>query len=307
MYDIIIIGGGPAGLTAGLYATRARLKTLLIESYTVPSQAVVTASIENYPGFPEGIDGFGLIDKFKKQAEKFGLEFSVGNVKGIQETKDGWQVVVDDTTHNCLSLIIASGSRPKELVVPGEAKFRGRGVSYCATCDGALFKDKHIVVVGGGNTAVEEALFLTRFGKKVTLIHRRDRLRATQILQERVLAHEKIDFVWSSQVVEILGNESVEALKVKNINTQQESKIQCNGVFIFVGLIPNTDFLKGIIKLDETGYIVTDDNMKTSTTGVFACGDCRKKLLRQVVTACADGAIAAFSAQQYVEELKGIA
>lgn len=242
MYDIIIIGGGPAGLTAGLYSTRARLKTLLIESYTVPSQAVITASIENYPGFPEGIGGFELIDKFKKQAENFGLEFSVGNVQSIAKDIKGWQVAVEDKIYNCLSLIIASGAQPKELEVNGEAKFRGRGVSYCATCDGALFRNKDIVVVGGGDTAVEEALFLTRFGKKVTLIHRRDNLRATKILQERALAHEKIDFVWSSQVIEILGNENVEAVKIQNIKTQRYSELHCDGVFIFVGLIPNTGF-----------------------------------------------------------------
>jgi thioredoxin reductase (NADPH) len=306
IYDVIIVGGGPAGLTAGLYTTRARLKTLLIESYTVPSQATVTALIENYPGFPEKISGFELIDKFKKQARNFGLEFSVGNVKNIQKDKDKWQIVVEDKIYNCLSLIIAVGARPKKLGVAGEDKFRSKGVSYCATCDGALFKDKEIVVVGGGNTAIEEALFLTRFGKKVTLIHRRDKLRATKILQERALSNKKIDFVWSSQVIEILGDESVEAVKVKNIKTCQLSKILCNGVFIFVGLVPNTDFLKGIIELDEEGYIITDDNMKTSQEGIFACGDCRKKLLRQVVTACGDGAIAAFSAQKYVEGLKAI-
>lgn len=306
IYDIIIIGGGPGGLTAGLYAGRARMKTLLIESFTVPSQAVVTAEIENYPGFPEGIGGFGLIDKFKKQAENFGLEFSVGNVRSIQEGKNGWEVVVEDKRYNCLSLIIASGARPKELGVVGERKFRGRGVSYCATCDGALFKDKEIVVVGGGNTAVEEALFLTKFGKKITLIHRRDKLRATKVLQERALAHEKIDFVWSAEVVEILGDKSVEVVKIKNINTQALSQVPCNGVFIFVGRIPNTEFLKGIIELNDDGYIITDENMKTSQKGIFACGDCRNKPLRQIITACGDGAVAAFSAQKYVEELKGM-
>jgi len=300
IYDVIIIGGGPAGLTAGLYASRAGLKTLLIESYTLPSQAVVTASIENYPGFPEGIDGFTLIDKFKKQAEKFGLESSLGTVKSIQKDIQTWQIEVEDNRYNCLSLIIATGARSKELGIPGENKFRGRGVSYCATCDGALFKDKDIIVVGGGDSAVEEALFLTNFARKVTLIHRRDKLRATKILQERVFSHKKIDFVWSTQVIEILGKENVEAVKVKNLITQQESKIPCQGIFIFVGLIPNTDFLKGIIELDEAGYIITDEEMKTSKEGVFAGGDCRKKRLRQIVTACGDGAMAAFSAQRYV-------
>jgi len=311
IYDIIIIGGGPAGLTAGLYACRSRLKTLLIKSNTIPSQAVVTALIENYPGFPEGIDGFGLIDKFEKQAENFGLESRVGNVKNITLIKNKesniWQVETDDKIYAGLSLIVASGAKPKELGVVGEEKFRGRGVSYCATCDGAFFKNKDVVVVGGGNTAVEEALFLTKFAKKVILIHRRDRLRATRILQERVLAHEKIDFAWSSEIIEILGKEHVEAVKVKNVTTSAESKIHCEGVFIFIGLIPNTDFLKGVVELDKNGYVITDEEMQGSEKGIFACGDCRKKLLRQIITACGDGATAAFSAQRYVEELKGIA
>ncbi|MEW6620983.1 MAG: thioredoxin-disulfide reductase [bacterium] len=301
MYDVVIIGGGPAGLTAGLYTSRARLKTLLIESYTLPSQAVTTAFIENYPGFPEGIGGFELIERFRKQVEIFGLESTIGDVRGIHSVDNTWRVEVGDKVYDCRCLIIATGARPKELNVPGEVKFRGKGVSYCATCDGALFKNKDIVVVGGGDTAVEEALFLTRFGKKVTLIHRRDTLRATKILQERISKHEKVDFLWNSVVVEISGNENVEAIKVKNTTTQQESKIFCDGVFIFVGLIPNTAFLKGIIELDEEGYIITDEGMKTSNEGIFACGDCRKKSLRQIITACGDGASAAFSAQKYLE------
>ncbi|MDI6704301.1 MAG: thioredoxin-disulfide reductase [bacterium] len=318
-YDLIIIGGGPAGLTAGLYAARARLKTLLIESFAVPSQAVAADRIENYPGIPSGISGIELIDRFKRQAKAFGLEFDVGNVVDIkpQNGKDfrQWQIIAEDKVYDSLSIILAVGTRPRELEVAGESKLRGRGVSYCATCDGPLFKDRDIVIIGGGDTAVEEALFLTRFCRKVTMIHRRDRLRATKILQERALAHERLEFVWDSQVIEILGEENVEAVKIKDIKTQEESKIPCEGVFIFVGFIPNTDFLKphktsgfsqdkGIIELDEAGYVITDDNMKTSQEGVFACGDCRKKLLRQVVTACGDGANAAFSAQGYVEKLK---
>ena len=306
-YDVIIIGGGPAGLTAGLYAARARLKTLLVESYLVVSQATTTDWIENYPGFLEGIGGFELMDKFKKQAEKFGLELDTGDVRNILRDKDVWQIETEEKKYNCSSIIVATGARPRELGAAGEEKFRGKGVSYCATCDGPLFKDKDIVVVGGGDTAVEEALFLTRFARKITLVHRRDRLRATKLLHERILAHEKVEFVWSSQVIEVLGNEGVEAVKVKNGTTGEESRISCDGVFIFVGLIPNTNFLKGVIELDRSGYVVADENMKTSKEGIFACGDCRQKLLRQIVTACGDGATAAFSAQQYVEELKGMA
>lgn len=310
IYDIIIVGGGPAGLTAGIYASRARLKTLLIENYSIPSQAVITNDIENYPGFPDGVNGFELIERMKKQAENFGLQFSAGDVKRIDRSMNLWQVEARGNTsgnnkYNCQSIIIATGSRHKELGVAGEARFRGQGVSYCATCDGAFFRDKDIIVVGGGDAAVEEALFLTRFGRKVTLIHRRDRLRATQILQERALVDEKIEFILDSQIIEILGDKNVEAVKVKNIRTNEESRILCDGVFIFIGLIPNTDFLKGVLELDKSGYVITDNDMKTSTEGIFTAGDCRKTQLRQIITACSDGAMAAFSAQQYIEGLKG--
>ncbi len=299
--DVLIIGGGPAGLTAGLYAARARLTTLLIESYTVPSQAVITDLIENYPGLPEGINGFELMARFKKQAEQFGLKSIAEDVTTIEKDRDRWKVTAGDTVYNARSIIIATGARAKELGVPGETKFRGKGVSYCAVCDGALFKDKEIVVVGGGDTAVEEALFLTKFAKKVTLIHRRDSLRATKILQERALANAKMKFVWNSRVTEVLGKDMVAGVKIVDVKTLQTSEIPCQGVFIFVGLVPNTDFLKGVVELDESGYILTDEEMKSSQQGIFACGDCRKKLLRQVITACGDGATAAFSAQRYVE------
>ena len=310
-YDVIIIGGGPAGLTAALYTSRARLKTLLIESFSVPSQAIMSDCIENYPGFVEGVNGFELIGKFKKQAERFGAEFNVGDVRKIHEHKEGnhkgWKIELEGKGYSALSLIIATGARPKKLGVSGEDKLQGKGVSYCATCDGALYKDKDIVVVGGGDAAVEEALFLTRFVKKLTLVHRRDRLRAAKVLQERSFANKKMGFVWDSKVIEILGEDKVMAVKAKNIKTGKEADLFCEGVFIFVGYAPNTDFVKDILKLDKDGYIVVDDNMETQEQGIFACGDCRKKLLRQIITACGDGAQAAFSAQQYVEGLKGIA
>jgi len=311
MYDIIIIGCGPAGLTAGLYASRARLKTLLVESFSIPSEAVLTDKIENYPGFPQGISGFELIENFKNQAKYFGSEFTAGNVEKIEaHASDGikiWKVTVENKTYNSLSIVIATGASPQKLNVPGEEQFKGKGVSYCATCDGALFKDKNIVVVGGGDTAIEESLFLTKFGKKVTIIHRRDRLRAVKILQERVFSNEKIEFIWNSQVLEISGNQKVDAVKLKDVKTQEENKLICDGVFIFIGFIPNTNIFKNIIELDGKGYVIADADMKTSEEGIFACGDCRQKLLRQVVTACGDGATAAFSAQQYVEKLKGMA
>jgi len=300
-YDVIIIGGGPAGLTAGIYASRARLKTLVVESFSVPCQAVTTDHIENYPGFPDGVNGFELIEKFKKQAGKFGTEFIAAEVREIKEAKPGWRILTEDKTYTTSSIIIAAGASPKRLDVPGEDKFRGRGVSYCGTCDGALFKNKEIVVVGGGDTALEEALFLTRFVKKATVIHRRDALRGTKILQERAFADKKIEFAWDSVVTEITGAAKVAGVKIKNVKTNAMTDFSCDGVFIFAGYKPNTDFLKGAVPLDEAGYIISDDNCLTSKAGIFACGDCRKKLLRQVVTACGEGATAAFSCRHYLE------
>lgn len=307
MYDIIIIGAGPAGLTAGLYSARARLNTLLIESPSIPSQATVTAIIENYPGFPDGIRGPEIVERVKKQVISLGLEIISGDVKTIKRSNKTWLVILEDKTIESLSLIIATGARPKELGAPGEEKFRGKGISYCATCDGAFFKNRDIVTVGGGDSAIEETLFLTKFAKSIKLIHRRDRLRATKILQERVLNNKKIEVIWNSTLKEILGKDKLKGVIAKNIKTNEETNISCNGVFIFIGYIPNTDFIKGIINLDSDGYIITDDNMQTSQEGIYACGDCRHKSLRQIITACGDGATAAFSAQQYVENTKGVA
>jgi len=324
MYDTAIVGAGPAGLTAAIYAGRARLKTLLIESFTTPGQAITTARIENYPGFPEGLNGFELIDRFKKQAVSFGAEFQTGNVKGIDchceprnfgakqfQTKGSlrrfWRLAMTEGSVDALSVIIASGASPKKLGIPGEDEFRGKGVSFCAVCDAAFFKGKNVAVVGGGDTAVEEALFLTKFAAKVTLIHRRERLRATKILQERASENKKLEFIWNSVAKKITGSNKVEALEIENIKSGKGERFQCDGVFVFVGYIPNTDFLKGALKLDKNGYIDADCDMKTQKAGVFTCGDARKKLLRQVITAAGDGATAAHSARLYVEELKGAA
>jgi len=311
IYDVIIIGAGPSGLTAAIYTSRARLKTLLLEGLSVSSQALVTDKIENYPGFSEGIGGFDLIDKFKKQAKLFGAEFVTEDVSSIQPSKrqdaNIWQVEVKDKIYYSLSVIIASGAQFRMLGVEGEKRLLGKGVSYCAVCDGAFFKDKDIVVVGGGDTAAEEALFLTRFARKITMVHRRNRLRATRILQERIFANKKINIIWNSVVNEILGDSKVQGVRVTDVKTKKETDIPCDGVFIFVGLVPNTNFAKGIIKLDENGYVIADSKMRTLRDGIFACGDCRQTILRQVVTACGDGAFAAFSAQQYVEDLKGTA
>lgn len=310
IYDAIIIGGGPAGLTAGIYLSRARMNTLLIEKALPGGQAILTEIIENYPGFPHGIAGPELMQKMEEQAVGFGLKIEYGEVEEIKikEGKEGRVRIVKiyNKEYKTLTIILASGAEASKLEVPGEDELRGRGVSYCGTCDAPFFKDQKIVVVGGGDTAIEEALYLTKFVREVTIIHRRDRLRATKILQERVFSNKKINFSWDSIATKILGKEKVEGVLIQNKKTGEEKEISCQGVFVFVGNIPNSKFLKDLVKLGKKGYILTDDNMMTSQDGIYACGDVRKKLLRQVVTACGEGATAAFAAQKYIEELKGI-
>jgi thioredoxin reductase (NADPH) len=308
IYDAIIVGSGPAGLTAGIYTCRGQLKNLLIESFSPSSQVAMADLIENYPGFPEGVDGFGLIERFKNQAKNFGLEFQAGKVEGIVcERKRGniWQVNLQDKSYHSLAVILAVGRRVRQLGIPGEEEFSGKGVSYCAICDGAFFKDKDIVVVGGGDSAVSEALFLTRFARRVFLVHRRSRLRAVSILAQRVRENEKIEFIGDSVVRQVYGKDKVEGVYLKNLVDQTQSHTACSGVFICVGHIPNTDFLADLVKLDSSGYIITDEAMQTSRAGIFACGDCRVKPLPQVVTACGDGAVAGFSAIEYVDRIKG--
>ena len=308
VYDVVIIGGGPAGLTAGLYAARANLKALLIEGATTVSQITMTDMIENYPGIPDGISGFELVQLFRRQAEKFGLEVTQGDVTGLaREERQGREVwkVNAGSAHLTLSVIVATGATWRKAGVPGEGDFTGRGVSYCATCDGPFYRNKEVFVIGGGDTAIQEAIFLTRFARKVTVVHRRNRLRATKILQERCFTNSKIEFLWDSVVEEITGRDFVEGIKVKNLKTGDLTDLSADGVFVFIGLIPNTEKFREVVKQDQSGYIITDSQMQTSAKGIFACGDCTDKLLRQVVTACGDGATAAFAAQLYVEALKG--
>ena len=310
VYDVIIIGGGPAGLTAGLYVSRAGLRGLCIEGESSISQITVTDLIENYPGIPEGINGFELIERFKKQALQFGLEMMSSDVTSVKQTKwddiQGWKVTAGDRAYDALAVICATGAYWRKLGVPGEDAYTGKGVSYCATCDGPIFRNREVVVVGGGDTAVQEAIFLTNFTRKVTIVHRRDRLRATKILQKGAFANSKIDFAWNSVVEEISGKETVEKVKIKNVKSPGVTgEIPAAGIFIFTGLTPKTDIIRGVADLDQGGYIIVDANMHTSAKGIFAAGDCIKKRLRQVVTACGDGATAAFSAQLYIEELKG--
>jgi thioredoxin reductase (NADPH) len=310
VYDIIIIGGGPAGLTAGIYSARARMNTLLLEKMIPGGQMLMADLIENFPGFPHGTKGPDLADLMLKQAEAAGLEISTLEAKKITLKKNERDPFVIETaegsTFNALSIIISTGAHWNALGVPGEEKLRGRGVSYCATCDGPLFKDKDIVVVGGGDTALGDAIFLARFANKVTVVHRRDKLRAAKILQERALMNKKIELCLESVVTEITGNAKVEGIKVRNVSTNEEKPIKADGVFVLIGLSPNSGIFKGLLELDENGYIRSDEDMRTSVDGILACGDVRKKSLRQIVTAAGEGATAAVSAGHYVERLKGI-
>jgi thioredoxin reductase (NADPH) len=307
-YDIIIIGGGPAGYTAGIYAARAGLKTLLVEGTATVSQITITDLIENYPGIPDGINGFDLMQLFRNQALKFGLEVLAKDVSKIKKNADTpviWNVTTGDKTLRALSIIAATGAQWRKLGAPGEEEFAGKGVSYCATCDGPFYRDKDVIVVGGGDTAIQEALFLTHFAKKVTVVHRRDRLRAADILQKRAFAQKKIEFAWKATLAEVIGRDFVTGVKVANVDSGKISEISAEGVFIFAGRIPQTKLFEGLVKLDAGGYIITDDNMKTSAAGMFAAGDCRAKQFRQVITAAGDGANALYSAELYVANIKG--
>jgi len=309
IHDVIIIGGGPAGLTAGIYTSRARNSTLLIEKLGIGGQASITDRIENYPGFIEGISGPDLIRNMEEQAKSFGVRTVFGEVTRIElsDKENIKKVFVDDDPepYQCLSIIVAAGHEQRKLGVAGETEFTGRGVSYCATCDGAFFRDLAVAVVGGGDVAVEEAIFLTRFVSKVYIIHRRDRLRATKILQERAAGNDKIAFVFDSVLDEIIGQATVDGVKVRNVKTGQAEALAVNGVFVFIGWDPNLSFLGSVVDRSQDGYIIVDKEMRTSQEGILACGDCCKKNLRQVVAACGDGATAAFSAQHYVEMIKG--
>ena len=307
-YDTIIVGGGPAGYTAGIYAARSGLKTLLVEGAATVSQITITDLIENYPGIPDGINGFDLMQLFKKQALNFGLEIVTGDVQSIQKSADApviWNVDVSGKAYQALSIVAATGAQWNKLGVPGEEAFAGKGVSYCATCDGPFYRNKDVIVVGGGDTAIQEALFLTHFARKVTVIHRRDRLRAAAILQKRAFAEKKIEFVWKATLAEVAGTDFVTGVRVSDVESGKISAIEAEGVFIFVGRTPTTGLFRDIVNLDKGGYIITDDNMLTSAAGIFAAGDCRAKQFRQVVTAAGDGANAIYSAELYVDELKG--
>jgi thioredoxin reductase (NADPH) len=303
-YELVIIGGGPAGLTAGLYAARGGLNVILIEKIVPGGQIIITDWIENYPGFPEGLSGPDLVQKMTEQVKRFDLSIENNEVVSVDFSEPVKKITLNDRTLTSHAIIIATGASPKRLGVPGEKTFFGKGISSCATCDGPFFKDSIVAAVGGGDTAVQESLFLTKFAKKVYLIHRRDKLRAAAILQKRALANEKIEMIWDSVLTDISGLTHVENITVKNVKTGDKTQFSVDGCFIWVGTIPNAQFLGDSVKLDEYGFIIADLNMETSVPGVFAAGDVRNTPLRQVVTAVGDGAIAAISAENYIENIK---
>ncbi len=302
-YDLVIIGGGPAGLTAGLYAARARLNVILIEKIVPGGQVLTTDWIENYPGFPEGISGPDLIQKMTEQVKKFDLNIESNEVISLDLSEPVKKIKLSDRTITSHTIIIATGASPKKLGIPGEDIFFGKGLSTCATCDAPFFKDKMVAAVGGGDTAVQESIFLTKFVKKVYLIHRRDQLRATKILQERAFANDKIEFIWDSVLTSIDGLANVEKITVKNVKTGETKELSVDGCFIWTGILPNTNFLKDEVKVDDYGFIIVDSNMQSSVPGVFAAGDARSTGLRQIVTAAGDAASAVFSAEHYIENL----
>jgi thioredoxin reductase (NADPH) len=303
VYDLLVLGGGPAGLAAALYGARSRLSVLVIEQMLSGGQIATTEKVENYPGFPQGIGGMELGQLLEEQARNFGTEMALATVEKVVVNGLVKEIHTTEGVFQGRALIIATGTRSRPLGVPGEEELKGRGVSYCVTCDGAFFQDRNVMVVGGGDSALEEALVLTKFASKVYIVHRRDELRAVRILQERADNNPKIEIIYNTVVKKINGKNSVESVTLEDLAQNKTWDVAVEGVFLYVGLIPNTEFLKGELSCNEQGYLLTGDAMETIVPGVFAAGDVREKSLRQVVTAVADGAVAAVSASKYLDEL----
>ena len=302
LYDMLIIGGGPAGYTAALYAARAGLKALVLEKLSAGGQMALTAQIDNYPGFGEGIDGFELAEKMQEQAERFGAETEVAEVTALRLDGAVKGAETSEGTFYGKTVVIATGANPRELGVPGEKPLVGRGVHYCAACDGMFYKGKTVVVVGGGNSAAADAMLLSRVAKKVMIVHRRDTLRATKVYHEPLMNAANVEFRWNSTVSELLHDGRLTGVKLRDVNTGEEAALECDGVFVSVGRAPATALVQGQLALDPSGYIIADESTKTSLAGVFAVGDVRTKALRQVITAVADGAVAVHYAEEYLAD-----
>lgn len=301
---VLVLGAGPAGLSAALYAARAELQPLVLTGLQLGGQAALTHTIENYPGFPEGVGGSELGDLFQKQAERFGAHIEYDSANSVDLSARPFQVVTDNGEYTADALIVSTGASPNHLNVPGEVELTGKGVSYCGTCDGWFFKEKKVVVVGGGDSALEEGLFLTRFATSVTIVHRRDSLRAGAILQKRAQENPKVNFIWNSVVTEVVGTSKVEALKLKNVQTGEESLFQTDGLFIFIGHTPNTQMFAGQLEM-ENGYIKVDDRMHASVPGVYAAGESADSHFKQVITSAGMGAAAAIEATRFLEQETG--
>ena len=302
IYDVIIIGGGPAGYTAALYAVRAGLDTVLFEKLSAGGQVALTGDIDNYPGFEEGIDGFTLSVKMQQGAERFGAKTEYDEVSNVDFSEPIKRVRTANGIFHGKTVVIASGANPRELGVEDEQKLIGKGVHYCAHCDGRFYKDKTVVVVGGGNSAAADALYLSRLAKKVYVVHRRDTLRATNVYHEPLLKAENVEFIWNSTVEQFISDTSVKGIKTKNVTDKTLKELACDGVFVSIGRKPATEFLKEAVNLDENGYVVADESTRTNVDGVYAIGDVRTKVLRQVVTAVSDGAVAVHYAEEYLSK-----
>ena len=298
---VLILGSGPAGLSAALYAARAELAPVVLTGMQLGGQAALTHTIENYPGFPTGVGGPELGELFQKQAENFGAKVEFDMAHEVDLSQRPFKVTTDSGEYKADTLILSTGANPTHLNVPGEVELTGRGVSYCATCDGWFFKDKKVVIVGGGDSAVEEGLFITRYASSVTLIHRRDELRASPVLQKRAKEHPKMNFIWDTVVTEVVGTDKLESLKLKNVKTGEESTFETDGLFIFIGHVPNTEMFKGQLEMSDLGYVIVNDKMETSVQGVYAAGEIADPHFRQVITSAGMGAAAAIQATRFLE------